>query len=270
MAGAPLKNFLDLYKSMPVQDSNERKRYRKKFEKVDTNPLDIEKAKFKLEKNLNFFQVLPTPKEMAADRKEATSLSRRVVQLLRHSLPDSGLSFAKDGSVLLSQVLQMWKDQGFHTTEEKVIAASHPSYGNNKIRFLVGEKLGGERFVMAVGGHSFDLPHPFGSIPLDLHTASQVDPAFHRTNARYEIEKDGFISQMQRGGGINMSYGQNHPYLQSGHGFRVFVAKAIKNGIFFCHNRYSDILFCLGKNDSEGFDGKLPLRVGQDQLAVYQ
>ena len=100
MAEAPsLKNFVDLFKILPVQNPNERKRYRKKYEKVDENPLDIEKAKFKLERNLKFFQVLQIPKKPKAgifhNRQEAVSLSRRTVHLLRHSLPESGLSYAE-------------------------------------------------------------------------------------------------------------------------------------------------------------------------------
>lgn len=266
MAEAPLlMNFIDLYK-----DQNRRKRYRKKNEwiSVDERPLDFDNAKYKLEKNLNFFHVL-TPDVSEFDGREMKNISKKVVQLLRHSLPASGLKFAKDGSVLLGDVIQLWRNEGLDTTEQKVIAASNPIYGSNKLRFLVGEKIGSGKFLVAVGGHTFNLPHPFGSIPIETNTAWQVDPAFHRTDARFSIERDGFISQMQRGGGINLSYGEQHPYFQAGHGYKIFVEDAINEGIFFCHNRFSDVLFCLGKMENNDFDGMLPLSVGDHQLAVY-
>ena len=181
-------------------------------------------------------------------------MSRKVVTLLRHNLPNSGLPYANDGSIRMKDLIELWKSQGFFTTEEKIIACSDPYYGGGKSRFVVSQEaqgLQGGKFLVATGGHSFPLSMPFGSIPVRSDCARLIDPAFHQTDAKDEIEQAGFISQMRREGGINCSYGSNHSYARRGNGYWILVAKSISFGIRFCHNQYSDIVFCMGEGTAK-------------------
>lgn len=269
MASKP-PNFAGLTK--PSVDPERRRRYRKKEELVDEAPLDIEKARRILEQHLHFCFILPMKVQpnmrQFRDFSEAVRISRKIVHLLRHDLPKSGLRYATDGSVLLSEVLEFLKISGFSTTEEKIVAASHSTFGEGKLRYVVGQITNGPKFVGAVGGHTFDVSFPLGSIPLVPEGAARLGPVFHRTDAIRAICKSGFISKMKREGGIHLFFGSNHAYQRTGQGFRVYLEVAMRHSLVFSWNRFSNILFCLGKPTGDSFDGKLPLKIEGDTLAA--
>ena len=127
MADAPMKrSFRELY--APPRQPDVRKRYRKNYDKVDDSPLDYEKSKFKLEMNLRFFQLhqIPAPRnrpKVFRNKGEGIALSKKVVNFLRHDLSNSGLPYANDGFIRMSDLIQFWRRQRFYTTEEKIVAA---------------------------------------------------------------------------------------------------------------------------------------------------
>ena len=256
----------------------ERKRYRRKYNPVDQIPLDQELAKLKLSQKLNFCQIVKMPSAPApgifSNSSEGKTISRKLVHLLRHDLPGSGLQFSDDGAVRVKDVIEKWKNEGFECTEEKIVASSHKDFGGGKVRYVIGEMTGFGSFIGAIGGHSFPVSNPLGTDPLSDHAATQIKFAYHATTATTKITSSGFISQMQRTGGINCFYKtQNelpHAYETNTSGFKIDLVEAMKFGIVFQHNRFSDIIFCLGKwDESKGmFDGKLPIEIKKGKTKV--
>ena len=255
--------FIQLFK--PPLDPSIRKRYRKKERiSVDEQPHDFKNAEFKLSLNLKLTRILSSPPTgIFSNWGEGVSLSQRLAKLLRHDLPQSGLTFTGDGAVLLDDVLQLWRNNGFHCTEEKVIAACNPAYGNGKTRVIVGEVIGQGKFVCAVGGHSFELHNCIGTQPMSMAEAKKTKYAFHVTKSRREVERSGYLSKMQRNG-IHCFYmpssGRNHAYFQEGDRLKIDLEAAMQSGIEFHHNLFSDIILGMGKwqHDSHNFDGRIP------------
>ena len=108
-------SFMQLFK--PPLDPSIRKRYRKKERvSVDKQPHDLENVKLKLSLNLKFTHILSSPPSTGNFSKwgEGVILSQRLAKLLRHDLPQRGLTFSGDGAVLLDDVLQLWRKNGLN------------------------------------------------------------------------------------------------------------------------------------------------------------
>ena len=267
MSGSGSKStFMKLFQAVCVDEK--RKRYRKKERaSTDEKPLNLGVAKQKLEQNINFAQVLPESMtaEIFCNQKEGEEISRKLVRFLRHDLASSGLRYTGDGAVLLQDVLQHWRQTGFDCTEEKVIEACKPKYGKGKTRIVVGEVENHGQFLCAVGGHTFDVPNPFGSYQMSLLDGKIMSMAYHATPSIELIKTAGFISQMTRNG-VHLFYsppsGKAHSYARRSTILRVDLLAAMNGGIVFKHNRFSDIVFGMGQwcPETQSFDGKIPLK----------
>ena len=263
MACLGQSSFMKLFRE--ATDSEKRRRYRRKDRvSTDEKPMNFGIAKTKLEQKLNFCHIPTAPNSPFNRHKEGEILSKRLVTFLRHGLGTSGLSHTDDGAVLVQDVIRLWKEEGFVCTEAMVAEACKPMYGNGKTRLLMGEVIGRGHFICALGGHSFEVQQEFGSYSMTLFEGEQIKNAFHATRSLCLIKREGYISRMERTGVhffFHLSNKERHPYARNSNLISVDIVAAMKAGITFRLNRFSGIIFGMGRicPESGKFDGKIPL-----------
>ena len=190
-------------------------------------------------------------------------LSHMIVRLLRWELPQSGIQFsALDGSAKLTDVAKHLK-----ASEEALITAIS---SQDKVRVVIFKQISqrdAEVKMGACGGHGFAVHSPPGHALLsEFCSPSFVAPLVHDTGSSDAIKKSGCLSSMRRVGGINFN-----PRVSGGYRPRaasvVLITEeklilAIKEGLQFFENRFSSLVFGVGKWNQEEmyWDGKIPLK----------
>ena len=208
---------------------------------------------------------LPDAKLTIEKARELKPLSKQMVRLLRWNLPSSGLTFREtDGSVDVAILARY-----FRVEEERVVEATSSDVGNGKKRMIVIEQQvagtkKGERRIAALGGHGFFVPLPPGHIIIDKEAAGEYSPLLHETDAREKIQKSGYLSAMDRIGGVNFTIRNPGGYRPKANTIIAInthqLVDAIENGLTFYYNQFSGLVFGVGKQIEDGsWDGKIPL-----------
>ena len=154
-------------------------------------------------------------------------------------------------------------------SKDDILLATHPAYGQKgdvklmKRRFIIVEHIHPDRSretrVGALGGHSIKIMAPPGHYPLGKESLSQLAPLTHRTSATRDILKTGYLCQQSRKGGINLSTGVNSYKEWASHEIEIDADAAHKDGHAFFGNRFSDVVFAMGKWKQGHWDGKVGL-----------
>ena len=189
--------------------------------------------------------------------------SKKLSSFLRHNLPKGKYS-TLDGTLDIA-VIQ--SKLGY--TEDEILLATHPAYGHKgddglmKRRFIVVDHIHPDRSketrVAALGGHSIEIRAPPGHYPLGKESLSKLAPLTHRTSATKEILRTGYLCQQGRKGGINLSTGTNSYKASASHEIEIKADAAHKNGHAFFGNRFTDVVFAMGKWEQGQWNGKVDL-----------
>ena len=200
---------------------------------------------------------------------EVEGLSRDLVQLLRWDLPRSQISFSHhDGSALIDDVSDF-----FRVSVDAVKYSVSAAVGGKK-RIIIYERVFSgmkEVRIAALGGHGFPVFAPPGHylIPAEIERGiekwKKITPLVHETAKIGPIQRSNFLSAMQRKGGVNFN-----PQISGGYrpnaNFEVTIdetqlANAIKDGLDFFQNRFSCLVYGVGRWDQQKmcWDGKIPL-----------
>ena len=125
---------------------------------------------------------------------------------------------------------------------------------------IVSPGLPKEIRIAALGGHSQKVFAPTGHYRLGKESIQQLAPFTHHTSATKAIIQAGFLCQQDRKGGINFGTGENVYRPTATHKIEVNAETALEHGICFFGNRFSDVVFAMGKWEGDGWDGKIPLQ----------
>ena len=196
-------------------------------------------------------------------REKGQKISKKLSFLLRHKLP-MGTYSNIDGTM---DITSIQSNLGF--LRDEILLATHPAYGQEgdvkliKRRFIIVEHIypdqSRETRVGALGGHSIEIMAPPGHYPLGKESLSQLAPLTHRTSATGDILKAGYLCQQGRKGGINLSTGVNSYKEWASHEIELDAEAAHKDGHAFFGNRFSDVVFAMGKWKQGHWDGKVGL-----------
>ena len=219
-----------------------------------------------LASNLVFKQVARDHKTpfQALSKKRGQKIAKKLSFFLRHHLPKGNYS-ENDGSVDVEVIQQKL---GF--PKEDILLATNLEFDSSS-----GEKLKKRRFVVlemvhpclpkkiriaALGGHSQKVFAPPGHYRLEKESIKQLAPFTHHTSAAKDIIQAGFLCQQDRKGGINFSTGENVYRPSATHKIEVKAESALEHGFCFFGNRFSNVVFAMGKWEGDCWDGKIPLR----------
>jgi hypothetical protein len=189
----------------------------------------------------------------------------------------------QDGSLAISNLA--WQ---CGASERDVQAACHPYFGDGKKRFVLYEIFQRGQIeirVAATGSHFFQVPSPVGSYLLVKCEACQqkkklqkemgeeereeqreeerecnhLKEIFHRTDKDAEIRASKILSSMDRPGGVNCSLPGMRGYRDdSRYKITIDVEKTLNAGYALMQNRFSEVVFILGKWVNGGWDGCIP------------
>ena len=219
----------------------------------------FESLKF-LEANLVFKRVKADEKNPLRMLKfgEGMRISKKLGCFLRHNLPEGQFS-TLDGSVPISVAE---KSIGFPV--DKIFLAVSPEYDTGKKRrFVVLENCYPDSSVKfriaALGSHTEGIFSPPGHYSLGKESLQQLCPLFHNTSSVQEIKEDGFLSQQQRQGGINLCAKVGKYRLKSSHEIMVDAQTASKKGYEFFGNRFCEVIYAMGKWEGNAWSGKIPM-----------
>ena len=95
---------------------------------------------------------------------------------------------------------------------------------------------------------------------LAKESIKQLAPLTHHTSTTKEIIQAGFLSQQDRKGGVNLSTGKNVLRPRATHKIEVNAESALEHGFFFFGNRFSKVVFAMGKWEVDCWNGKIPMR----------
>ena len=114
--------------------------------------------------------------------------------------------------------------------------------------------------VAALGGHSVFIANPIGQYQLGAEFLDIYGQLVLNTSAKKQIEDSGFLSQQGRKGGINLATKQvADQYCPSAsHRIVICVKECLAKGIFFFGNRFSDVVYCTGSWEGNGWNGRIP------------
>ena len=190
-------------------------------------------------------------------QKSLVTLSKRLVKLLRWDLPASGIPYNPyNGSASVAHVAKYLREK------ESDIEMAISDGGDKPRLFLF--KLGneGKRKICALGGHGFLVFSPLGNWPISKESAKSFPDLVHETASGEEIKESGFISAMDRFGGVNFTKGKRGGYRKQADCLVKMkpekLALAISLGWDFFENRFSGLVFGAGKWSNDGWDGKIP------------
>ena len=102
----------------------------------------------------------------------------------------------------------------FNVSPVTMLSAALPD-DDGKGRLIVFEtKTHGqwERRIAAIGGHSFAVISPLGHWPISVTGARGIPCLVHETDKAVQIRRSGYLSSMQRFGGVNFSVGHRGRY----------------------------------------------------------
>ena len=197
-------------------------------------------------------------------RETGQKIAKKLSFFLRHHLPEGDYS-KYDGSIDVEVIQQKL---GF--SKEDILLATNPEYDGSageetkKRRFVVLEILypclTKEIRIAALGGHSKEVFAPPGHYLLGKESIRQLAPLTHHTSATKDITQAGFLSQQDRKGGVNLSTGENVYRPRATHKIEVNAESALEHGFCFFGNRFSNVVFAMGKWEGDCWDGKIPLR----------
>lgn len=215
-----------------------------------------------LNTNLVFKRVLPDPTKPLSKLSKAEGMrySIKLSWFLRHRLGSECVQYSRmDGSVQIEKA-----EKSLRISREKILIAVHPEYDEEKKRcFVVLEHIYPDASksmrVAALGGHSVAITSPPGHYLLGKESLCQLCPLIHNTSSAREIQESGFLSQQQRLGGISLCSKQNKYRKKSTHEIHIDAQRALKDGFTFFGNRFSEVIFCTGKWEGIGWNGKIPL-----------
>ena len=186
--------------------------------------------------------------------QDMQQLSRKLVRLLRWDLPHSGIPFSRhDGSALIEDVADCLRV----SIDMVRCASASIDTKKKKMRTIVFELFSHGRKeirVAALGGHGFPVYAPPGHClitNLSPEDGTQVTPLVHETDKVSLIKQAGYLSSMDRNGGINF-----HPKVSGGYrpnaNYEISIddaqlVNAINDGLQFFHNHFSGIVFGVGQ-----------------------
>ena len=130
----------------------------------------------------------------------------------------------------------------------------------NLLKALFHPDKSRETRVAALGGHSIEVEAPPGHFPLGTESLTQLAPLTHRTSATKDILNAGFLCQQSRRGGINLCTGKNSYKEGASHEIEIIADAAHQDGHEFFGNRFSDVVFAMGKWTHGHWDGKVGLK----------
>ena len=194
-----------------------------------------------------------------APRQEPKSnlimLSKRLVKLLRWDLPASEIPYNPyDGSASVLDVARYLR------ADESDIEMAI-SDGSKKPRLFLFQ-FGGKRKICALRGHGFPVLCPLGNWPISKKSATSYPDLFHETASGEKIKESGFISAMDRFGGVNFTVGSRGGYRNQADCLVKVEAKnlvmAISLGLEFFENRITGLVFGAGRWINDGWDGIIP------------
>ena len=102
-------------------------------------------------------------------------------------------------------------------------------------------------------------PRPLPDIFQLEKSLTQLAPLTHRTSATKDIPNAGFLCQQSRRGGINLCTGKNSYKEGASHEIEIIADAAHQDGHEFFGNRFSDVVFAMGKWTHGHWDGKVGL-----------
>ena len=197
-------------------------------------------------------------------REKGQKISKKLSFFLRHDLP-VGTYSKTDGTLDIAFI-----QSSLRLSREEILLATHPAYGHKgddkvmKRRFIVLEKIhpdkSRETRVAALGDHSIEVEAPPGHFPLGKESLTQLAPLTHRTSATKDILNAGFLCQQSRRGGINLCTGKNSYKEGASHEIEIIADAAHQDGHEFFGNRFSDVVFAMGKWTHGHWDGKVGLK----------
>ena len=182
-------------------------------------------------------------------------LSKRLVKLLRWDLPVSEIPYnLYDGSALVLDVARYLR------ADESDIEMAI-SEGSGKPRLFLFQH-GGKRKICALGGHGFQVLSPLGNWPISKASAASYPDLVHETASGEKIKESGFISAMDRFGGVNFTVGSRGGYRSQADCLVKIEAKnlvlAISLGWEFFENRFTGLVFGAGRWINDSWDGIIP------------
>ena len=221
----------------------------------------MEKIDF-LEKNLIFQRVRLETQASFENLSFARGqqISRKLTSFLRHRMQNENYC-KNDGSVALTDLARLLK-----VREEWILSATNPAYDkNHKRRFVVTEKIHPDGNVIvsiaALGGHSILIPNPVGQYQMGAESLDIYGQLVHNTSAKEQIEESGFLSQQGRQGGINLATQQVADQYRPSASHRIVIRakECLAKGIFFFGNRFSEVVYCTGSWEGNGWNGMIPI-----------
>ena len=153
-----------------------------------------------LEKNLVFKYAFFGSSEPKNEQK-TKNLSRRIVRLLRWTLPNSGVAYSKQDGTVNARDLSFY----LKVPLEEIMEAIAPT-GDDKIRLIAIQMLSLPTKIRigCLGGHGLQVYAPPGHclIPFSKYLIS-IEPLVHETDAADSILASECVSAMEQIGGIN-------------------------------------------------------------------
>ena len=134
-------------------------------------------------------------------------LSKRLVKLLRWDLPASEIPYnLYDGSASVLDVARYLRAD----ESDIKMAISDGSEKPRLFLFQLGNE--GKRKICALGGHGFPVLSPTGNWPISKVSVASYPILVHETASGEKIKESGFISSMDRFGGVNYIIGSRGGY----------------------------------------------------------
>ena len=155
-------------------------------------------------------------------------LSKRLVKLLRWDLPASEIPYnLYDGSASVLIVTRYLRAD----ESDIEMAISDGSEKPRLFLFQLGNE--GKRKICALGGHGFPVLSPMGNWPISKVSAASYPVLVHETALGEKIKESGFISSMDRFGGVNFTKGSRGGYQNQANCLVKIQAKNLVSVISF-------------------------------------
>ena len=215
-----------------------------------------------LEANFPAKRVMPDPEPPSdAENRFFKNLSRQLVSLLRWQLPSSRLAYSSlDGSAALEDVAKHLK-----VSPVEVAKAALPDDGGKRHIIIFELTIAGhrEQRVAALGGHGFAVFSQVGNWPISVTGAESMPSLVHETDKAGLIRRSGYLSSMERPGGINFTVLHRGGYRKKADSLVTISSEklilAISDGFYFFENRFSGIIYGAGQWKGTKWEGKIPV-----------
>ena len=184
--------------------------------------------------------------------------------LLRWQLPSSRLAYSSlDGSAAHEDVAKHLK-----VSPVEVPKAALPDDGGKRCIIIFELTIAGhrEQRIAALGGHAFAVFSPVGELPncpISVTGARSMPSLVHETDKAGLIRRSGYLSSMERPGGINFTVSHRGGYRKKADSLVTIRSEklilAIYDGFNFFENRFSGIVYGARQWKGTKWEGKIPV-----------